>query len=557
MWIKMSVEEKGPKKKAPKKKKIFAEHKSIIVGGIIAAVAIAGIVSGIIILIQEPKGGICIIGIPGEYGNIDPVLSSNTPLVQVAETLFDFDYTGKQPKLISVLAKGYEWNDPNNPTELTCSLRRGVKFHDGTPFNATAVKWNIDRIHHLVEFWFEYILQLPDGRWIVNETQVIDEYTVRFVLNGPFVPFLHLLTHTISSILSPKSTPANKTINMETEILVGTGPFIYDHYEPHVNITLTPNPHYWGKKPIVDQVVFKFYEDTSEGEDLWNAFLAKEISILHPNYHILYHNSSIQTLKNEPGITVREYSPTQYAFIGMNNKLINLTMRKAISYAINYTYQVENVTPNRVVRARSPIPEGILYSNTVDINVPYYNISLARQILKDAEWPGTSDLTVDDDISSGNEWEMKAESPTPLASYTFDIIYGVPLTEGMALVADNLKQIGIKVIPQYYEPPFQLVTLGWIYDYNDPHNGMIDYYSRTNWVHMNDSLVDQWIEEGLKENNPTLREEIYYKIQKRLIEELYPVILISSRISILSYVSNLKGLPPNPFKMVLKDVYFL
>jgi len=61
----------------------------------------------------------------------------------------------------------------------------------------------------------------------------------------------------------------------------------------------------------------------------------------------------------------------------------------------------------------------------------------------------------------------------------------------------------------------------------------------------------------MKETNPTLREEIYYKIQKRLIEELYPVILISSRIGILSYVSNLKGLPPNPFKMVLKDVYFV
>ena len=180
------------------------------------------------------------------------MLSSNSPIIQVTETLFDFDYSGKQPILIIVLAKSYKWNDTDNPTELTCSLRKGVKFHDGTPFNATAVKWNFDRIHRLVEVWYGYILRLPDGRWIVNETQIVDEYSVRFVLNEPFVPFLQLLTHTITSILSPKSTPANKTINIETETLVGTGPFTYDGYESHNNITLTPNPHYWGKKPNIN-----------------------------------------------------------------------------------------------------------------------------------------------------------------------------------------------------------------------------------------------------------------------------------------------------------------
>lgn len=75
----------------------------------------------------------------------------------------------------------------------------------------------------------------------MNKTQVIDEYTVKFVINEPFVPFLHLLTLATTGILSPTSTPANKTININTDDLVGTGPFTYDEYEPHVNITMIPN----------------------------------------------------------------------------------------------------------------------------------------------------------------------------------------------------------------------------------------------------------------------------------------------------------------------------
>ncbi|MFX1571450.1 MAG: hypothetical protein ACFFB0_01775 [Promethearchaeota archaeon] len=74
---------------------------------------------------------------------------------------------------------------------------------------------------------------------------------------------------------------------------------------------------------------------------------------------------------------------------------------------------------------------------------------------------------------------------------------------------------------------------------------------------MNDSLVDQWIEEGLRETNPALREEIYYKIQERIMEELYPVIFTFSSIEFNIQVKNLRGWQPNPLKTQLKNVYFV
>jgi ABC-type transport system substrate-binding protein len=565
----LSAEERGSKKRIPKKKRIFTERKPIIVGSIVAIVAIAGITAGIFIWREVPKGGTCTVGLIGITHQIEPIyhyFEFNDEIIinQVVETLFNFDYTGDQPKLVGNLAESWYWND--NATELTCTLREGVKFHDGTPFNATVVKWNFDRIYRLVNYFFSYLFYAPSEdriMRIVNETQVVDDYIVKFVLNMPYVPFLHLLTFTVTGMVSPTSTPDDQFLDINTGKLVGTGPFVYDHHELYTNITMSPNPHYWGTKPKIDKLVFLFYDELTEEEALWNAILAKEIDILDPDFYIYFPNWTIQTFKNDPGITVREGLPVIFRFIGMNTKFINITMRKAISYAVNYTYMVEGLLPNQAVRARSPITKGIIYSNTTSFDVPYYNISLARQILKDAGWPGTSDLTADDDIRPGNEWELLANNLTPLANYTFDYSpFGTFSVFFAKHIQTNLKQIGVKIINQtdWSIPQMQLYTMGWKYDYNDPHSGMVLFFSKAtnyNWAQLNDSLVDQWIIEGMKETDPTLRRQIYYNIQKRLIAELYTHIIAFSVIELNIHVSNLRGYPTNPFKTILKSVYFV
>ncbi|MFX1571449.1 MAG: hypothetical protein ACFFB0_01765 [Promethearchaeota archaeon] len=70
----MVVEKPKTKKKVLKKKRFISEHKRLVAGGIIVAIAIAGVISGIVLFVEEPKGGICIIGIIGEIGDIDPII---------------------------------------------------------------------------------------------------------------------------------------------------------------------------------------------------------------------------------------------------------------------------------------------------------------------------------------------------------------------------------------------------------------------------------------------------------------------------------------------------
>ena len=550
--------EKAPvKKKVPK---IAEVKKPLMIGGIVAAVAIAGIVIGINIIDGDQIiGGTLIVAIGEDYTHNDPIQGRwafiNT---QIVETLFESEYTSHGSQIIYNLATGEEWSE--DYLNYTCTLREEVEFHDGAPFNATAVQWNFDRMaHHHVdpnEYLFSYLFFLPDGRPIINKTQVVDNYTVRFVLNEVFVPFPQLLTHFTTSIVSPRSTPFNTILSVGSEELVGTGPFKFGNFTAGVNLTLVRNPNYWDQNlPIVDKLMFSIYDD----DDLKNDFLEKKIHFLQPSLSAI--NITLDTIIDDPKFTVKELVPTSYQFIAVDNSKINLTMRKAISYAINYSYILKELrkrASDPYIRFKSFIPEGILYSNTSAFNVPYYNISKARQYLIDEGWPGTGALIADENISPGNDWEQLVTDGTPIAIYTLDS-WGSPdfwINITLDPIPNYLKQIGVEVIFQPYWFPNDMFIAGWTYDYNDPSNDPFYYHSKWNEMNLNDSQIDQYIEDGIKETNPVTRKQIYYDFQEYLIEDIYPYIWTTHRIKYFVWVSNLREVQVDPFKILFKTAYF-
>jgi hypothetical protein len=76
-------------------------------------------------------------------------------------------------------------------------------------------------------------------------------------------------------------------------------------------------------------------------------------------------------------------------------------------------------------------------------------------------------------------------------------------------------------------------------------------------MELNDSLIEEWMNDGIKEKNSTLREQIYYNIQERITEVLYPVTWICSLFKYEIHASNLKAFQPNPYKTLLKNAYFV
>jgi len=260
----MNSDNKATKKKLPKKKGRLLREKPIVVFGIVAAVAIAGIIGGITIFISIPEEKILYISY-SDLAFLDPhqtwVPDDYEIINQVTEGLFAHNSTNGQSQIIHNLAVSHSWNV--NATELTCQLRRFVRFHDGTRFDAEAVQWNIDRIYTLIDngkmhFGVAQYWLFSDGMHIINKTEIIDYHKIKFILNKPYIPLTALLASANSFIVSPASTPKDDFIDKYTGALIGTGPFMFEVYNEFHSIIFSSNPNYWGGIPKFDKLIFKF-----------------------------------------------------------------------------------------------------------------------------------------------------------------------------------------------------------------------------------------------------------------------------------------------------------
>jgi peptide/nickel transport system substrate-binding protein len=572
-----------PKKTAKKvvKKRVALNRKQIIAVGVISIVAIAGIGGGVVIYLNMPKGGDLIVPL-GEFPLfIDPhYYFGGLISKQVVEGLFDIDTTDPDNKNIPALATSSDWSDNN--LELTCTLRQGITFHDGTEFNAQAVKWNFDRLYGLIDqIPSAYLWLHSDGRWIISETQVIDDYTVKFVLEEPYAPLIALLSSTHAPILSPSSTPQDAPIDAETENLVGTGPFIYNHSnnEPGVEVRMSPNLYYWDGKPAIDNLVFSIIPDW---DARFEALSTGDINlVLLPAMADAFNDISIKNAlerfqANSSFILAEGPQQTRFRYIGMNNKIIPVEMRKALAYAFDYEYVLDEYFQGWANRMKSPIHKGIMYSNIEDFDVPELNLEIARRSLQDANWPGTVGLPLDED----EPWEALVDNNTPIATYNFT--YGIDNPApwrhlNLALVAqENFKKIGVKLecigktfvemifmlyeMGGYHRNMVEIFPWGWIIDYNDPAN-IVNYLmsnqSPDNVAQIDDAQLQAWMEQAVKETDPVARELLYYNIQERFIEELYPWILFIVPRHFDLHVANLRGFTPNFMKTEFKNAYFV
>jgi ABC-type transport system substrate-binding protein len=269
---------KAPKKGKGKGEKKYSEKvkKQIISGGIISIIAIAGITTGIFLNAQNQSSidSLFIMGYSGGLNKIDPLNAIDGLIVtQVVEPLYTeiLKQGSSYRENVPHLAESGSWSI--DKLNFTCTLRKNITFHDGNAFNATAVKWNFDRLHRLLFNMTTYALWYHlDGKLVINRTIVLGEYIIRFVLNRPYVPFIALLTTLNANILSPHSTPENRFLN-SSEHLVGTGPYIFQSNIVNESTTIVSNKDYWGNpKPSIKKFIFKPYDYTESSE----RFLAKE-----------------------------------------------------------------------------------------------------------------------------------------------------------------------------------------------------------------------------------------------------------------------------------------
>lgn len=501
-------------------------------------------------------------------------------LQQVCEGLYFYNVSLPGSPLEPLLATGYTLS--TNKTVYTFTLRQGVTFQDGTPFNASAAKWNFDRL----AFFYNATGTLPsmvlptqfagdflaaNGTCIINSTKVVSNYVLNVTLNMQYGAFIDLLCFNGLWMLSPYSTTACGCARTYLQFsdssakLIGTGPFEFVQYKSNDFVELKANPDYWQGAPKIDEIIFDVNGDEqSENNDM----LAKDYSIITdplPTMISTFNTTSGLYLQNGP-------STVDIDYIIFNTVFINETLRAAMTYAFNYNYMLTVILQNLSPRLHGPIPNGMPYYNA---SIPYVstnNTKLARQFLisnatkNGLSWASAAAANINNDAW----WTTKAASSSPIAefnmSYNTDSAVRGEITQ---MAASNFAEIGVKIditgtkwnniIDDMFSAPndLQIYTMNWVPDFNDP-----DYYctwlyttsaippAGANGPQLSDPVIDTWCNQAKFTANTTLRQELYNKIQYRLQEVDYPQIFTDQLVNYNVWVSNLTGYPSNKMGIV-------
>ncbi|MDM8535161.1 ABC transporter substrate-binding protein [Desulfobacterales bacterium HSG17] len=251
----------------------------------------------------------------------------------VMEKLFNM---GPNGELIPVL--GLSAASSEDGKTWTIKLRKGVKFHDGTPFNADAVVHHWQRILNPDNLYSFYIFIKP-----VASVQKTGEYEVQFNLHHPWLAFKATITSSkgfVPLIPSPKAVEGD----LHHRAPVGTGPFTFKEWKSGNRIVLTKNPDYWQKgKPYLDEIVFLIIKDHKAK---YNALVSGQADIMMSD-----HTSVKKLMKDSKFSTyIRDYVGATILVLNNSKPPLNdVRVRKAMALAwdqkkyINISYQ--NVAP--------------------------------------------------------------------------------------------------------------------------------------------------------------------------------------------------------------------
>ena len=194
---------------------------------------------------------------PGDPGSFDPIDTFLVAWGSVGSQIYDgLTMRGADMKLMPGLATKWELLD--NDTRIRFTLRQGVKFHDGEPFNADAVKFTFDRL--LGDEGKKGPQQSNYNA--IKTVNVIDEHTVDFILGRPDPVLLTKLAGYGAMIVPPKYIKEKGDDYFNTHP-VGTGPFRFVGYEPKISLTLERNPDYWGGAPKLEKLVYRYITEPS------------------------------------------------------------------------------------------------------------------------------------------------------------------------------------------------------------------------------------------------------------------------------------------------------
>lgn len=239
--------------------------------------------------------------------SLDPAVIEDGESAKVIAQIYDNLVRFKDGSTEVQPALAESWDISADGKTYTFKLRKGVKFHDGTDFDAEAVKFSIER--NLTPDAFANWPYAEFTYGSVKEVKAVDKNTVQIILKDPNSPFLANLAMSLSApIVSPASV---KQLGKDygTKGAVGTGAFIFDKWDKDQQIVLKANPNYWGGAPKVERVIFKV---TAKNEVRAEEIISGAVDIMDG-----ISTSDLERLRKAPAVKIVEQAGMNISYMGL------------------------------------------------------------------------------------------------------------------------------------------------------------------------------------------------------------------------------------------------
>ncbi|MFJ7649924.1 ABC transporter substrate-binding protein [Lysinibacillus sp. NPDC097279] len=298
--------------------------------------------------------------------------------VNIYETLINFG--DEDVTLHPGLAKS--WEASEDGLTYTFQLEEGVKFHDGSDFNAEAVVKNFERWKAGADKFPYFMSQFTmGGEQVIESITAEGDSTVVFKLKQPQAPFLKNLAMSPFAIASPSAFEANDDALIDKP--VGTGPFKFVSWTRNDSITIEKNPDYRvAGFPKLDKVIFRSIPDNSARLNALNNGEVDVVDGLSP--------SDKGSIESNGDLQLIERPSMNVGYLGLTvtrPPFDNVKVRQAVNYAIDKQALVDAFYEGLAQPAKNPMPPVIAGYND-DITGYAYDPEKAKALLKEAGYDG-------------------------------------------------------------------------------------------------------------------------------------------------------------------------
>ena len=495
---------------------------------------------------------------------LDPALVSDGESLRITNQIFQslvgFKLGGSE--VVPQLATS--WTPSKDALSWTFKLKTGVKFSDGTPFNAAAVCYNYDRWYN-----FPAALQNPAVSYYWNTvfggfahpakgnpgpdkslfksctTNGTDSVTLNLTRrSSSFISAIGLPNFGIASPTALKKYKADAGSTDSTGVFhptgtfatahpVGTGPYMLKQWTPNVKLTLVANPDYWGSKPALTTVIYKPIPDnTARLQALQTGEIQGMDYVAPADYATVQKDSNLQLLK-------RPVSSVGY--IGLNQAkppMDKLLVREAVAHAIDKAAIIKAIYGQTGEAANQFLPPSLFGFAKSGIPDYAYDPAQSKKLLQQAglKLPVKIDFWYPTDV-------VRSYMPDPQRIF-------------QAMQA-NLNAAGFQVVPHSapWRPDYlggaqsgqyQMFLLGWIADYYDPQDFLnVHFGSKTPLFGFNNPSLFKELATADAEPNPATRTKDYVQASINVMK-FVPVVPYAWGSSALALDKDVHGYVPGP-----------